>query len=342
MKKYYIFFTFLAFTFLLNTVNAQYSSKKVKSKYQAYNDSLKSYEYNYIFPIWGQGAYKKGFDIPYPAGIMGNYMWMRQTLIFDNMQLGLKTDNVDIPLTDVDFIKFGENSNTSYSVNVRPDLWVFPFLNVYGIFGGGQSETSVNVVAPVDINSVVVQNLRTAGVGVMAAFGIGPVWISTDANWTWSKPDLLDRAVLVNVLGIRMGHTFTFNKKPDRNIAFWVGGMRLKMNSETSGQIKLGDAIPIEELNAKGMEVQDYWDNLSAAEKLQPKNIVVKQIGDRMLEADGEAIIKYGMDKQVAEMWNMVIGAQFQLNKNWMLRSEAAVLGDRKSFLLSLNYRFKI
>ena len=61
-----------------------------------------------------------------------------------------------------------------------------------------------------------------------------------------------------------------------------------------------------------------------------------------MQAADGEAIIKYGMDKQVAEMWNMVVGAQFQLNKNWMLRSETGIVGDRKQFLLSLNYRFKI
>jgi hypothetical protein len=36
----------------------------------------------------------------------------------------------------------------------------------------------------------------------------------------------------------------------------------------------------------------------------------------------------------------MLIGGQFQLNKRWMLRSEAGFLGSRKSFLLSLNYRF--
>jgi hypothetical protein len=46
-------------------------------------------------------------------------------------------------------MSFGENTNTSYSVNVRPDVWVFPFLNVYGIFGYGQSETNVQLVEPV-------------------------------------------------------------------------------------------------------------------------------------------------------------------------------------------------
>ena len=61
-----------------------------------------------------------------------------------------------------------------------------------------------------------------------------------------------------------------------------------------------------------------------------------------MSASDGEAVIRYGMDKQVKEMWNMVAGAQFQLNKNWMLRSEVGIVGDRKQFLVSLNYRFKV
>jgi hypothetical protein len=51
-------------------------------------------------------------------------------------------------------------------------------------------------------------------------------------------------------------------------------------------------------------------------------------------------LIKYGMDKQVSEIWNMVIDAQSQLNKDWMFRSEGGILGNRKSFLISVNYRF--
>ncbi len=58
--------------------NAQYTSKKVRSKHQIYTDSLKNVEYKYTFPILGQGAYRKGFDIPYPIGIMGNFMWIDQ------------------------------------------------------------------------------------------------------------------------------------------------------------------------------------------------------------------------------------------------------------------------
>ena len=73
--------------FLSFAVNAQYASKKVLKKRQAYTDSIKQVKYDYIFPILGQKVYKAGFDIPYPLGIMGNFMIMDQGILIDNMQL---------------------------------------------------------------------------------------------------------------------------------------------------------------------------------------------------------------------------------------------------------------
>lgn len=338
---------FYSFVILLlfgvNISHAQYASTKVKSKHEAYTDSLKQVEYNYVFPILGQGAYKKGFDIPYPAGLMANFMWLQQNLVFDNMQLGIKTDNLDIPLTPVDFIEFGENINTSYAYNVRPDLWVLPFLNVYGIFGGGQSVTEVNLTAPFPLYSNVEQGLRTAGFGVMGAGGIGPIWFSVDANWTWSKPELLDKPVQVNVLGIRLGHTFKFKNKPESNIALWAGAMRMEMSSETKGEILLIDAIPPETWDRKDELVTNYYDWYNN-EATPPQKIVADKvltpIVERIDAAEGDTIIRYGMDKQVEQMWNGTIGAQYQINKRWMFRSEAGLIGNRKSFLVSINYRF--
>ena len=321
----------------------QYASTRVKDKYQAYTDSLKQVEYNHIFPIWGQQAYSKGFDIPYPAGLMGNYMWMRQGIIIDNLQLGVKTDEVDIPLTPVDFVEFGDNLNTSYSINVRPDLWIFPFLNVYGIFGYGNSDTEVNLTFPVQFQSIVNQDLRTAGVGLMGAGGIGPVWFSADFNFTWNKPALLDEPVLVNVLGLRLGHTFEFRNRPHSNLAIWAGGMRASMSSETRGEIQLIDALPPEAWERRDEIVQDYY-NWYENEATPPQKIVADRvltpIVERLDAADGSTIVRYGMDKQVEQKWNGIIGIQYQLNKRWMLRSEGGIIGNRKSILLSLNYRF--
>jgi hypothetical protein len=341
MKPFLLLFSLL---FFANAVNAQFATRKVSKKEQAYTDSLKQVDYDYIFPILGQKTYKAGFDIPYPIGVMGNFIWMNQGILIDNMQLGLKTDSKDIPLTNVDeFIKFGDNSNKSYSVNLRPDIWVFPFLNVYGLFGAGRSETTVNLTAPLSFTSVVEQGITTTGVGIMGAFGIGPVWVSLDGNWTWNKPELLDKAVRVGVFGVRVGHTFTFDQKPERNIAIWAGGMRVRMESNTVGQIALIDALPADVWEKRDQIVADYetwYDGLSSIKQAAVDQTPLPDIIDRIEQADGSSIIRYGMDKQVRQEWNGIFGAQFQFNKRWMLRTEWGLIGDRKSALISLNYRF--
>ena len=325
---------------------AQYATKKVRSVHQVYTDSLKNVNYDYTFPILGQGAYNQGFDIPYPVGVMVNGFWMYQGLLLDNMQLGVLTDTRDIPLTPIDFIGFGDNTNTSYSFNFRPDIWIFPFLNVYGLFGLGQSHTEVFLTDPIEMKSVVDQGIRTMGFGVMGAAGIGPMWLSVDANFTWNKPELLDKATRVNVLGIRLGHTFVFKNKPERNIGLWVGGMRLAMATETKGAIKMIDALPPETWDRADEIVADYWDWYNGlnpildAGKIRAADEVFTPIIESIDNADGSSVIRYGMDKQTTQLWNGTIGMQFQLNKKWQFRTEAGLIGDRKSALLSVNYRF--
>ena len=63
---------------------------------------------------------------------------------------------------------------------------------------------------------------------------------------------------------------------------------------------------------------------------------------DAIENINGDAVISYAMDKRPEQEWNAVFGAQFQINKRWMIRSEAGLIGDRKTFLASFNYRFKI
>src|SRR5210317_2229478 len=157
---------------------SQYASTKINNKHEAYIDSLKNVDYKAFLPIWGKQAYKKGFDLPYPTGVMVNYVYIDQGLVIDNLRLGLKTENIDIPLTGAEFIGFSDNSVVAESVIVRPDVWILPFLNIYGIFGVGTSSTEVNLEFPINLTAVVDQRITNAGIGATAAAGLGPVWMA--------------------------------------------------------------------------------------------------------------------------------------------------------------------
>ena len=342
MKKYY-WVLVIAVLFGYDHIHAQYASTKIKDKYQAYIDSLKQVKYDNIFPIWGQEAYKKGFDIPYPTGAMVNYIYVKQGITIENLQLGLLTDNLDVPLTGVDFLEFGDNVSTASTVIFRPDVWVFPFLNVYGIFGTGTSTTEVNLSFPFELKSVVDQNVTTSGIGMTTAGGLGPVWLALDGNITWTKPELLDEAVKVNTFGIRFGHNFVNKQRPDRNIGVWVGAMSVKLGANTLGEIALKDALPPETWErAAQIEVayNNWYDNTATIPQRLIADEILTPIVERIGAADGDAVIRYGLDKRVTEQWNGIIGIQYQLNKNWMFRSEGGIIGDRKSILLSVNWRF--
>ncbi len=336
---------FLAASLISGGLHAQYASRKLSKKQLAYIDSIKQVEYNYVFPLLGQKAYKLGFDLPYPIGAMTNYIWIDQGILIDNFQLGIKSANVDLPTQPVDFIKFSNNRNKSNTFNFRPDVWLFPFLNVYGLFGKGSSTTEVNLSAPITMKSVVTQNMSTTGFGFMGAFGLGPLWTSVDANWTWTKPELLNNPVRAKVLGIRLGKTFAFKEKPERNIAVWIGGMRARMNSETRGSITMADAIPQETWDRKDEIVANYntWYNgLSPVEKALVDKTAFPEFMNALDSKNGDAVVSYGMDKSPEQEWNFIVGGQFQVNKRWMLRTEAGIIGDRKSYMASLNYRFRL
>ena len=115
------------------------------------------------------------------------------------------------------------------------------------------------------------------------------------------------------------------------------------MSSETVGEIQLIDAISPEAWERRDEIVSNYYnwyDNEATPAQKIVVDKVLTPIVERLEAADGSSIVRYGMDKRVKEKWNGIFGAQYQFNKRWMLRTEAGLIGDRKSFLISLNYRF--
>lgn len=354
-------------------VSAQvYSNKVVGKKNQAYADSIKNAEYPYALPILGKKAAALGFNLPYSAGIGINYLWQESDLVIDNLQVGFNHN----PMTDLsEVVRFDNATSTVSAVNIRPDIWLFPFLNVYGIIAKGSPSTRVDFgiyVPDADGNwnnvmsttAVAEFDATTAGFGLTPTLGVGGGWMAFDMNFTWSDIAALEKPAFAFVFGPRFGKSIKL-KKPDRNVAGWVGGFRLNINSGTTGDLNISDVLDLSGLQTKvdngitkvgesQISVDDWWNGLSDAQKNNPVNEAKYETANRALDRAGSflngldealnddqyASVQYSLDKRPANMWNFIVGAQYQHNKHWMIRGEYGFLGSRNQLIAGLQYRF--
>ena len=372
MKKFIVLI--IVVLFVTAPGNAQvYTNKVVGAKNEELIDSLKSSEYPYSLPILGAKAAAAGYDLPYSAGIGINYFWQESSIIIENLFVGFNNG----PMYDLDeIIRFDDAISTSNAVNIRPDVWLLPFLNVYGLFSKARTSTEIfaGVYLP-DTNNVwnEVTSFSTKaefdatgfGIGMTPTMGIGGGWLALDMNVTWQSISALEKPVMTFVFGPRFGKSFKFKNNPQSNIAFWAGAFRLHLKSETSGSLPLSEVIPADELQTKvdeSMEnvaekqiaVDEWWAGLTPIEQANPVNEAKYETANRALGTAGEllnsidgalsdeesATVQYSLNKRPKDMWNFVLGTQYQINKHFMVRAEAGFLGSRKQFIGGLQYRF--
>ena len=148
-------------------------------------------------------------------------------------------------------------------------------------------------------------------------------------------------------------------------MALWVGAFRLHINSGTSGSLDLAEVFPVEGLQAKvdngiirvddaQQQVDAWWAGLSPLEQNNPVNAAKHETANRVLTTAGgflnsmdeslndeqSSSVQYSLDKRPKDMWNFVLGTQYQHSKHWMIRFEFGFLGSRTQIITGLQYRF--
>ena len=126
---------------ITQTYSQVYSNKIVGEKNEALKDSIEAKPYKYKLPIWGAKAAARGFDLPYSAGVSVNYFTQESSLILDNLYVGFN-NGPQLDLNEI--VRFDDCTAQASAFTIRPDIWLLPFLNVYGLFGKGNSSTAVN------------------------------------------------------------------------------------------------------------------------------------------------------------------------------------------------------
>jgi hypothetical protein len=289
--------------------------------------------YHNRFPIWGRKAIEKGFDLPYPVGLSVNVVYADQDIKLSD--LGLSTGSN--PTVPVEFIKFGRVQAPVFTGNLRGDLWLFPFLNLYAFGGAARVSTDVTIAEPVEFNTKVDQNGSYAGLGMTATMGIKHNWLAFDVNWAWTKTENLNQAVNTRIFGIRFGRAQKINAT--QRVALWVGAMKQTLNSGTDGSIALSDVIAGGGGDAGGA-LEDYQDSEWYQGLTPAQKRVVDEIVERITGRDpSDVTVNYALKKSVADPWNMLAGVSYDFSKRWQGRVETGFIG-RFQVLGQINYRF--
>jgi hypothetical protein len=360
-----------AFGLFSQTIGQVYTNKVVGKKNEALKDSIIAKPYPYSLPIWGEKAAARGYDLPYSAGLSLNFFTQKSDLIINDLYVGFNNG----PMYDLDeIIRFKNSVASASAFTIRPDIWLLPFLNVYGIFGKANTSTEINAGVWIpdatntwkEVTSFSTKAEFTAtsfGFGMTPTIGVGGGWMALDMNVVWSDVSALDKPVCTFVFGPRLGKSFKFKK--ERNLAFWAGGFRVKFSSATAGSIALNEVIPTDGLQTKvdngltkvadtQVAVDQWWNGLTPQEQKNPVNATKYETANRALEKsanllnsldgalndDKSATVQYSLNKSLKDKWNFIIGSQYQISKHFMIRAEYGFLGSRQQFMTGLQYRF--
>lgn len=258
---------------------------------------------SFTLPIWKEEAEARGYQLPKAFGLNLSYMSMEQGINVDSIALS----NIDIKHVDLDLNMDAEPGiQKTDVVTLRADVWLFPFLNVYGLIGKleGYSSTAVNVSGEAKIGKFFKIPINTRidnfeldlegdlkGAGIVLAGGYKQWFALVDANYTQTSLTVIDGSIDSYVVSPRLGYDFTKNGTALR---VWVGAMYQNVEQELSGELR-----------------------------------------DLNIPLDG----RFDVKQRLVSEWNTLAGFQYGINRSWNIVGEMG-FGERESAFLSLERRF--
>ncbi|MGL4269324.1 MAG: hypothetical protein ACRCR6_05995 [Plesiomonas sp.] len=280
-----------------------------------------------MFPIWGDEAKAAGYEIPEPFGLNISHMQVKQGIQVDSIAFSGLSPRIAIsPRLSAENIKLmptvRETKQRSDTSTLRADMWVFPFLNVYGLVGKTEGRTDslldMQIALDVKLNKLSIpvqiplENIHfplefhgdTFGLGFVLAGGYGNWFALTDVSYTQTKMDILDGKIDALVASPRVGYQFSVW---DRPLRVWAGGMYQSIDQSFSGNI---------------------------ADLSLPANL--KQM---LLLVDPNKSGKFHVEQHLESPWNTLLGAQYQITPTLLLLTEWG-LGQRTSAFFTLDMRF--
>jgi len=247
-----------------------------------------------------------GQELPLPLGVSANVFFLEQDLVaqsitIDIPPLPLPTGVVQLPPGLP--AQSAKLESRATSTTAKLDAWLLPFLNVYGVAGYVDGETTASGFSvgglPPELASLLPNSFSIAysgpvyGGGITLAAGYNQYFASVDANYTESDLDIGDSTIEAFVVTPRIGVTGSLG---GLNGSLYVGAMYQDVDEQQNGTVNfpvMGQAVPV------------GYDVISNAE----------------------------------DEWNYLVGANLKAGESWNYGIEVG-FSERTHVMATLNYRF--
>jgi hypothetical protein len=176
-----------------------------------------------MLPFLGDEARKRGYEIPEPFGVGLVYYKLKRDIEVTDVRVGR---NGAPPQSVSQYADLGSTSDVD-NVNVKVDVFLFPFLNLYAIAGKlkNASNTHIDVTLPPLIPGGPTRRFQTTvpthldgtvkGVGATLAGGVGSFFGALDVNK--AKADIgFDELMKATVSSARLGWNGIAGARPLR------------------------------------------------------------------------------------------------------------------------------
>jgi hypothetical protein len=275
-------------------------------------------------PFLAQRVIDLGFDLPNPYGVALIGARIRQDLVLDGLEVGLGGGELE----PIEFVDFGQPRAEQSTVQGKLDAWLFPFMNVYALFGriDGRAELELAVPGdellgflglggicnppigrPPDIcTRTLVAKARpkyqgnNVGVGINLAMGWNRFFVTIPITYVWSDVDLVDTTIEALNISPRIGVTGDVGEMGV--IAVFIGATYLDAEVDLTGSATF---------------------DTSGVPGLQPSTELDFKISQRNKDE-----------------WNWVVGANWDVSKHWSAMVEAGVGGSRENLIAGFTYRW--
>ena len=327
------------------------STKKESSSEAGKEEKIGDYEWPYMFPVMGNVSTAKGYKLQLPFGVSVQYFYMGQKLVIPKVSISAN-DSEEYDVSDL--VDLSPLTNKSGILSVRPNLWLFPFINIYAIAGFGHTNVEVpfngialpNKYIPVNKSIIIDQDGYMYGAGISVVGRVMSLFLNADLNHTNLKLENFTTPFPATVFSFRIGRNFQF--KSGRSFAMWVGGMGQFLTANTAGQILVSELAPELADSAVELDAEKTANCELKGAKWVAKNDAyndrecqkVARLADAAKGTAGSEI-GYDLEKKLSAVWNMTIGGAFAFNERWGVRGEIGFL-DKLGILIGFEYRLGI